>query len=207
MINPVIVPFIIFGYLLQMVELIFFPLPSDFTTYNILQKQNPVFTASKSTMAVLILGTVISMITFLVPGLIILFPESRTLLHFINLEFDGLHVFSVLLIIAGSLLTLFGVLKISKLKRYKTEIGIIQSGIFRFTRNPITLGLNFLVIGFFLALPALEMLGGCIIYIINAHIRVRMEEQQLQLNHGKVFKNYKNNVPRYMNIKPVFDLF
>ena len=189
-----------------MVELVFFPLPSDFTTYNIIQKQNLELTKSNSAIAILILGTIISVATFLIPGLLILFPEGQTLFHYINLDIAGIQILLVFFILFGSSLTLIGVLQISNLKRFTSESGLIQSGIFRFTRNPITLGLNVMVIGFFMALPALEMFGGCIIYIINAHFRVRMEEKQLQSMHGKKFQNYKTSVPRYINLKPVVSL-
>lgn len=207
MINQVIIPFIIFSYVLQVVELVFFPLPSDFTTYNIIQKQNRALIKNISAIAILIFGTIVSVVTFMTPGLLILFPEFNSLLHFVDFEINGVHLFSDFFIVAGSVMTVFGVLQLSDLKRHQSENGLIQSGIFRFTRNPITLGLDLVVIGFFLAVPAIEMLGGCIIYILNAHFRVLMEEKQLQSVYGNIFLNYKSNVSRYINIKSLVDLF
>jgi protein-S-isoprenylcysteine O-methyltransferase Ste14 len=201
--SQVVIPFIILGYAVQLIELVFYPLPSDFTTYNIIQKENAGFTKSKPVIAILILGTIISLITFLIPGLLILLPEGATLLHYFKINISSLGYIAVFLIVGGSLITLMGVLKISDSERSKKENALIQTGIFRFTRNPITLGLNAVVIGFLLALPSLEMLAGCIIYILNAHFRVRMEEKQLERKYGKAFQKYKRSVSRYINLKPV----
>ncbi|MBD3274537.1 MAG: hypothetical protein GF372_04465 [Candidatus Marinimicrobia bacterium] len=204
--NQIVIPFIILGYVIQLIELVFYPLPSDFTTYNIIQKQNVGLTKSKPVIAILILGTIISVVTFLIPGLLILFPEGTSLLHYMKININSFGYIAVFLIIGGSLITLIGVLKISYSERSKKESTLIQTGIFRITRNPITLGLNTVVIGFLLALPSIEMLAGCIIYVLNGHFRVRMEEKQLEQIYGKAFQNYRQSVSRYMNLKPVLGL-
>lgn len=78
----------------------------------------------------------------------------------------------------------------------KTDL--VTTGVFRFSRNPIYLGMAATLIGLFLVLPnstTLSLLFGGIAII---HLQILLEEQDLRKKHGKALTDYMKKVRRWI---------
>lgn len=76
--------------------------------------------------------------------------------------------------------------------------GLVQNGVFGRSRNPIFLGMRLMLLGFFLVMPnaltlALGLLGDALM-----QIQVRLAEEHLLRLHGQDYRNYKQQVPRWL---------
>ncbi|WP_068943196.1 methyltransferase family protein [Chryseobacterium timonianum] len=80
----------------------------------------------------------------------------------------------------------------------KTEL--ITIGLFRFSRNPIFLGMTLSLIGFFFAYPTVIAFFLLIIGSILMQIQIRLEEEHLQRQHGSVYLTYKKRVGRMLHL-------
>jgi protein-S-isoprenylcysteine O-methyltransferase Ste14 len=74
---------------------------------------------------------------------------------------------------------------------------LITHGIFRFSRNPIFLGLNGIVISGFLIHPNLFFLFYSILTVIFTHIQILIEEKHLKKIYGEKYEEYMKKTKRY----------
>jgi protein-S-isoprenylcysteine O-methyltransferase Ste14 len=78
------------------------------------------------------------------------------------------------------------------------EYGLVRTGVFRFSRNPIYLGLDVLFVGWFLILPTLLSL----IIVIGVAFGVRRqaidEEEYLRQIYGSEFRAWAREVGRFV---------
>jgi len=77
----------------------------------------------------------------------------------------------------------------------KTEL--VQRGFYHFSRNPIFLGVQVNLLGFFLVLPNAVTLTILIVGDILIQIQVRLEEDYLVQIHGKRYREYCQSVRRW----------
>ncbi len=78
------------------------------------------------------------------------------------------------------------------------ETALVQSGLFRFSRNPIFLGMQVTLLGFFLAMPnALTLLILAVGFVLM-QIQVRLEEEFLAGTHGTEYEDFKRAVRRWL---------
>lgn len=80
--------------------------------------------------------------------------------------------------------------------KQKTEL--VKSGIFRFSRNPIYLGMIFTIMGLFFLTPNAFTLLMTIVGYILVQIQVRLEEEFLYEMHGQAYLDYKSSVRRFV---------
>jgi len=78
----------------------------------------------------------------------------------------------------------------------KTEL--VQRGLFSVSRNPIFLGMRFMLFGLFLTLPNAITLTTLVTGEILMQIQVRLEEEFLTRMHGQAYLDYKNRVNRWI---------
>ena len=77
----------------------------------------------------------------------------------------------------------------------RTEL--IQRGLFRFSRNPIFLGILMSFAGFFLMVPnAVTLTLGAVSYV-SIQTQVRLEEDYLKKTHGPTYQSYYKQVRRW----------
>jgi len=79
---------------------------------------------------------------------------------------------------------------------HKTEL--VQSGIFKFSRNPVFLGMRLTLLGLFFILPnaptfAIFLIGGMLM-----QIQVRLEEEFLAKTHGEAYQEYCMQTRRWI---------
>ena len=75
---------------------------------------------------------------------------------------------------------------------------LIQSGPYRFTRNPQVLGGFLMVAGIVLLWPSWYAVGWAMVWIAMFHPMVLTEEEHLLRVHGDEYERYCKKVPRYM---------
>ena len=78
----------------------------------------------------------------------------------------------------------------------KTEL--VQTGVFRFSRNPIFLGMIFTLSGFFLVIPNALTLLFLALGFVPIQIQVRLEEEFLSRLHGKEYAEFRGQVRRWL---------
>jgi protein-S-isoprenylcysteine O-methyltransferase Ste14 len=76
----------------------------------------------------------------------------------------------------------------------KTEL--VTTGLFKYSRNPIFLGMLLSMVGLFFTTPNALTLIFLIVGYILIQIQIRLEEAYLEKDHGEVYKAYKKKVRR-----------
>ena len=138
-------------------------------------------------------------VTFLCIGVIYLF-ESQ-----IEYSQTDLKAISIIFLILGSIIIFLAVLKFIKTKTtvdptrpHKTS-NLVISGIYKITRNPMYLGMLFLIIAY--ALYNNNIIGCIIIPIFIFYInkfQIEPEEIEMRKKFGESFENYCKKVNRWL---------
>lgn len=76
--------------------------------------------------------------------------------------------------------------------------GLVQTGLYRWSRNPQILGGYLMVLGVALQWPSLHALGWVALYGAISHMMIRSEEAYLQQQFGDTYSQYCARVPRYL---------
>lgn len=76
----------------------------------------------------------------------------------------------------------------------KTEL--ITEGLFRYSRNPIFLGMLLVLAGLFLVTPNAATLIFWVVGYILIQVQIRLEEEYLRRQHGKLYDEFCQRVPR-----------
>ena len=82
-----------------------------------------------------------------------------------------------------------------------TSEELVQSGPYRFSRNPQILGGYLLVMGVAVQCPSWFALGWLLIYAAICHMMIITEEEHLSLQFGEEYIQYCSMVPRYLGRK------
>ena len=80
----------------------------------------------------------------------------------------------------------------------KNLTGLVQKGLFSVSRNPIFFGMRIALVGFFLTLPNAITLLALVLGDVLMQIQVRLEEEFLRNTHGENYKEYCENVRRWI---------
>ncbi len=78
----------------------------------------------------------------------------------------------------------------------KTEL--IQTGLFKFSRNPIFLGMRIMLLGLFFVIPSAISLTILVSGELLIQIQVRLEEEFLTRVHGQSYLVYQKHVRRWI---------
>jgi protein-S-isoprenylcysteine O-methyltransferase Ste14 len=206
--------FIIATYAAQIYQICFYAVPSAGSTRemflnrkrkSISQKRHPGAAVIDSTpkMMVSATATLVVLAASMLPLLTILYPEiNRYLLPFIDMPPSfGLAIISAGLLLLGNSLSYIGVATLRTHVRFY-DFGettrLYTAGIYRYVRNPITLGLIVIFTGFLSARPSGAMLIGTIVFVFNSHYRIKMEEVYLEKTFCDEYLKYKARVGKYV---------
>ena len=76
---------------------------------------------------------------------------------------------------------------------------LVTSGLYRYTRNPMYLGLLVILLGWAIYLGALTpfLLLPAFVWVIT-HMQILPEEAMLQVKFGKTYSDYQQRVPRWL---------
>ncbi len=82
----------------------------------------------------------------------------------------------------------------------KTPGALVTHGIFAWTRNPIYLSLDLLVVGTFLIQGRLLFLALSLVIVGLLHDQIRREERFLAEAYGDAYRDYRAWVGRYLTL-------
>jgi protein-S-isoprenylcysteine O-methyltransferase Ste14 len=90
----------------------------------------------------------------------------------------------------------------------KTTTALVESGVFRFSRNPVYLSMVLLVVGVGLALNSfwsllLAVPTSYALYLVA----IRFEERYLEAKFGDAYRAYRERVPRWFSIRRALSAF
>ena len=75
---------------------------------------------------------------------------------------------------------------------------LITHGIFRYSRNPIFLGMLVMLVGLLLLLPTAVTLTATVLGVVLIHVQVRLEEAFLTEKYGEDYRKYQMSVRRWI---------
>ena len=143
------------------------------------------------------------------PLVFLLFAVMMKLLSedtFIPLLPEGVRI--TLVSIIGGLGVLLGGAGVFEFKRVKTTVNplkpelatsLVSSGVYGVTRNPMYLGLAFLLIAFSIYLSAPVSLVGVIGFVLYINqFQIKSEERAMAAHFGKAFADYRSRVRRWI---------
>lgn len=75
---------------------------------------------------------------------------------------------------------------------------LVTSGVYRWTRNPMYLGLTILLFGWAARLGTFSALEGALLFVaLIQYVQIRPEEHALRIRFGKDYDHYCNRVNRW----------
>lgn len=199
-------------YLVQAVQIFGFKIPSAGSTFEILFKvrvdpavsrNHPAkkILKSKPKVVMMITATIIGLLTFIMPLITQLYPGiTNYLLPLSHKPLCGFRITGILLLVIGNLVSTAAVCTLKKnvsFHEFGETKSLFTGGIYRFIRNPISIGLAAVYAGFFFYLPSLMMGIGFCIVVINSALRIRIEEIYLEQTFGDRYWHYKQMTGKY----------
>lgn len=142
---------------------------------------------------------------FIYTVLLLFFPkEIFPAFKINNLEYDLFQYTGLGLMIIGLIWVITAQLQMKNSWRIgidntmKTDL--ITRGLFRFSRNPIFLGMTISLLGFFLVFPTVIAFSFLLMGSILMQIQIRLEEEYLIKEHGEIYLTYKKKVNRMLSL-------
>ena len=80
----------------------------------------------------------------------------------------------------------------------KEKTSLVTTNLFKYSRNPIYLGLLVSYIGFFMMMPNALSFTFLVVSYFALEIKIRLEEEYLESNHTINFSDYKAKVRRWL---------
>ena len=75
---------------------------------------------------------------------------------------------------------------------------LVQTGVYRISRNPIFFGMMVTLFGLFLVIPNAVTLVIFVLIVVLINIQVRLEEEYLKGSHGEEYMRYQRTVARWI---------
>jgi len=80
----------------------------------------------------------------------------------------------------------------------ETPTELVRTGVFRYSRNPIFLGMRVSTLGLFLVLPNAATLLFLVLSDVLIQVQVRMEEEHLRSLHAEAYEAYCKQTRRWL---------
>ncbi len=149
---------------------------------------------------------VISFCSFLIPVIAFNYAFLETNYQYLipidYLEVDGLKNVGLLLSAIGLILSFVAQLQMKDSWRIgidkEEETSLVKHGLYKYSRNPIYLGLGIAFLGFFLLAPNALSFTFLVLMSTSIGIKIRLEEAYMQEKHPKQFEAYTKEVRRWL---------
>lgn len=146
---------------------------------------------------IMVAGTIVSI------GIFSFFPDYYALLFPIwYLEAESIRLIGIGLLILSFVWTSVAQYQMASSWRigidYNEKTQIISKGLFRYSRNPVFLGVIISYFGTFLVIPNMLSFMLLILTYVVIQLQVRMEEEHLITLHGATYSSYKGKVKRWL---------
>ncbi|WP_343638654.1 isoprenylcysteine carboxylmethyltransferase family protein [Chryseobacterium sp.] len=140
---------------------------------------------------------------FIYTILLLLFPEDIFPAFKINIpEPEALKYIGLVIMISALIWVITAQLQMKNSWRIgidsTTKTELVTDGLFRFSRNPVFLGMTISLVGFFLVFPTVITFSFLLTGNILMQIQIRLEEEFLLKEHGEIYLTYKNRVKRML---------
>ena len=116
----------------------------------------------------------------------------------------GYPIAGALLAVAGAVIVIVAQIQMGRAWRVGVRAGdaplFIKHGLFRFSRNPIFVGMA--LIGLGIALTAWTWWSGAAlaVFVVACSVQVSIEEGHLEASFGEVYRRYRKQVPRWLGL-------
>lgn len=136
-------------------------------------------------------------------GLYSFFPTFYDYLKPIDyLEKEQVRFSGLILLLISFLWTSVAQYQMSKSWRigidYEEKTELINSGLFKYSRNPIFLGVLLSYLGTFLIIPNILSFSIMLVTFVTIQTQVRLEEEYLESVQGQEYLDYKKKVRRWL---------
>ena len=204
---------LLLAYISLLIELVFFPVPSVASTYQLSYQAQASATGAEMKGALqkvrswsllkkvflLVLPAMINIATFVLP---LVFLWRPALLDKCWPVFQPANLFTYLgliLVVIGRLITFGSVLKIRKNNSQLGEdFQLHENSFFSLSRNPGLIGMYLMIAGLCLIFPSLYLMVGLVFYIGYMHFKILLEEDFLANQFGQSYLNYQSKTKRYL---------
>ncbi|GEM_PF-2392364 len=177
---------VILIYLSFVPDFYLWPVESEASTNQLVKSKN--FSIAQKIFIVFLF--LISLISYLSPLVLSVFKLARNADSGINiLAFSGISIS-----IIGRLISIKSALILKDNYRHV----LVSNSFFKWSRNPIVMGLHLTFIGMLLIFPGWFLFLGFLIYAVNIHYKILIEEKWLINKFGNSYVNYSKSTPRYI---------
>ena len=113
-----------------------------------------------------------------------------------------LRIFALVCIVVGLSVMFVLIFRFSWSRAMGQKVdALVQSGLYRFTRNPQTVACGIAVIGYALLWPSWHTLGWVVLFFVIVHLMILTEEEHLREVFGEEYIQYSARVPRYIGFR------
>jgi protein-S-isoprenylcysteine O-methyltransferase Ste14 len=175
-------------YLSFMLDFLVWPIPSEASTFSLIHDNEQI---SYNKKILLILVFVSSLLFYLTPlGLSVYGIITGTMLTTISKGILGISIS-----IFGRIISIAASIRLSQ-----NESGIVCDSLFRYSRNPIILGLHLTITGMLIICGKWYLWLFFFMYLMNIHYKIKIEESRLYEKFGAAYRKYRADTPRYLII-------
>lgn len=179
-------------------ELMVFPVPSVASSRQLAGRSRD---GALKRLGYALRGLIAGLFLFL-PLLLVFFPDLvRLTVPVVDRPHALAIILGLLFILAGRTLSMGTAILMrrgQKLFHGEEPEVLITSHFFRFSRNPIVVGLLLMYIGLTFLFPHLLLGVGIVVLAAHLHDKVRLEETHLEKVHGRAFREYCKRTRRYV---------
>ncbi|MEH6746441.1 MAG: isoprenylcysteine carboxylmethyltransferase family protein [Maribacter arcticus] len=142
----------------------------------------------------------------LIPVIAIIYMIGGSLYEYLvpikYLEINGLKQFGIVIMLIGCVIGIIAQFQMGDSWRIgideKERTELITNKLYRYSRNPIYLGLLISLMGFFFIAPNALSLCCLVLSYPSVEIKIRLEEEYLIQKHGEKFQEYMEKVNRWI---------
>lgn len=164
------------------------PIPSEASTFSIISSEKGVFS----------LKSLKSIVEVFISILFYISPSYLAISSIIHGKIQMMPTYIVLL---GLLISVLGrIISLKGTNTLRDNHGkvVVQSAVFKLSRNPITTGMHLTIFGLILCFKFWVLWAVFPIYLWIFHKKIIIEEGFLESKYGKDYLQYKDKTPRYL---------
>jgi len=173
-------------YLSFVLDLLIWPIPSEGSTKSLISFENR--KALYKSFGLLIV--------FLLNLVFYMYPLYNALINIISgIETNQvLSKVGIAISIIGRIISLKGTLAL----RTCSIDNLLTKSIFKYSRNPISVGMHITILGMILIFREWYIWIGFLLYLLNMHLKIKVEERNLIRLYGADYQSYISSTPRYL---------
>ena len=178
---------IILIYLSFIVEFLLWPVHSEASTGHLLRN----WRSNKMKF------NLIYLLIFILNSLFTITPLLISLLSLYHKDLFQINPFTYLGLILGWFGRLISVSSAYRLHKSELKF-LVTDSIFKWSRNPVSLGLFITFFGLILILPYYLMIAGYVVFVLSINYKIGIEEKFLLEKYGTVYHHYARSTPKYL---------